>query len=358
MKFFVKTACILLAAVPSLVHATPEHDADFAARCSSPNVLRCVGFDSSAEVPSPPPGDYISAPAPYGVYPGNFVPPGRDTSNSASGSSSLKFTIPSNAGKDVGSYFTNFSDDFSVQFGEGSPHGKEFYVQWRQKFSPEFLATYYDGGGGWKQAIIGEGDRSDENIHSCTSLEVVVQNTNQRGFPQMYHSCGAKDGNYEPLDTPYGSYDFNFQNAMPAPYCLYSQRHDPESSNCFFYKANQWMTFQVRVVIGTAYKNDRNYKNDSTIQLWVAEEGQPARLVIDRSPQSGTGYDLYNDNPSVRHYGQVYLLPYHTCKESSQAHPDGYTWYDELIISKSRIADPGVPADSVAPAAPADINVQ
>jgi hypothetical protein len=50
----------------------------------------------------------------------------------------------------------DFADDFSVQFGEK----EEFYVQWRQRFSPEFLSTKFVGGEGWKQVIIGEGSRA------------------------------------------------------------------------------------------------------------------------------------------------------------------------------------------------------
>jgi hypothetical protein len=39
-------------------------------------------------------------------------------------------------------------------------------------------------------------------------------------------------------------------------------------------------------------------------------------------------------------YGKVWLLPYQSDKNASQVHADAYTWYDELIISKSRLADP------------------
>jgi hypothetical protein len=36
----------------------------------------------------------------------------------------------------------------------------------------------------------------------------------------------------------------------------------------------------------------------------------------------------------------VWLIPYNTNKDGTQDHPTAYTWYDELIISKSRIPDP------------------
>ena len=53
----------------------------------------------------------------------------------ASGAGSLCFEIPSNSPADTsGSFWLNFKDDLSAQFGEG----EEFYVQWRQRFSPQF----------------------------------------------------------------------------------------------------------------------------------------------------------------------------------------------------------------------------
>ncbi len=220
---------------------------------------------------------------------------------------SLRFTIPSHSGSGAsGSWFLNFSDDFSMRFGEG----EEFYVQWRQRFSRPFLETRFLGGG-WKQAIIGEGDRPDyapdgKVIWSCTQLELTVQNTYLRGYPQMYHSCGAKDEHYEPLPD-YRAAD---------------------------YEPDQWMTFQVRVKIGTWYKNDRNYHGDSIVELWVAREGQPSRRVV-----VAEDYDIANTKSGAK-YGKLWLLPYHTGKDPSQDHPVGYTWYDEVIISRAPIPDP------------------
>jgi hypothetical protein len=71
----------------------------------------------------------------------------------------------------------------------------------------------------------------------------------------------------------------------------------------------------------------------------VANEGQPSKLVIDLSPEKNTGYDLVNLEPAAK-YGKVWLSVYNTNKDASQDHPTAYTWYDELIISKTRIADP------------------
>lgn len=320
---------------------------DFETRRQAPGVVRWFSFDSQAET-----DPHIFPPWGTTTKLGKVV-----TDIMASGAGSLRFEIPSNSGSDTsGSFFLNFSDDLSVQFGEG----QEFFVQWRQRFSPEFLNTYYQGGGGWKQAIIGEGDRPGETIYSCTQLEIVTQNTYQRGFPQMYHSCGGKDGHYESFETPVNG-DFLLQNNVPG--CLYSLVSNSSSKSeyippCIGYKANQWMTFQVRIKIGTWYKNDGNYHRDSVVELRVANEGEPSQMVINK-----TGYDIANNDPAAK-YGKVWLLPYHTKKDASQAHPTAYTWYDELIISRQRIPDPtpgstgGPGPDTVAPASPGNLTVR
>jgi hypothetical protein len=268
----------------------------FEERCAQPGVVKCFGFDSQEQA-----DPFIYPPWGLTTKRARIV-----TDIKASGTGSLRFEIPTNTGSDTsGSFWQDFSDDLSVQFGEG----EEFYVQWRQRFSPEFLDTFYEEGAGWKQVVIGEGDRPGKTVYSCTQLEVVVHNPYQRGAAEMYHSCGGKDAQYQPLD---------------------------EQVRSVGYKANQWMTFQVFIKIGTWYRNDGKYHRNSTIRLWVAEAGRPSRLVVDQ-----TKYDIANNNPAAK-YGKIWLLPYHTGKSAAQRHPTAYTWYDELIISRSRIADPAM----------------
>ncbi len=77
---------------------------------------------------------------------------------------------------------------------------------------------------------------------------------------------------------------------------------------------------------------------DSTI-LWIARENQPAELVFDWG-----SYNLTAGDPATaQKFGKIWLLPYNTGKDSSHTHPIAYTWYDELIISRTQVADPGVP---------------
>jgi hypothetical protein len=244
------------------------------------------------------------------------------------------FTIPSNSGADTsGSYFTNFSSDLSVQFGENS----EFYVQWRQRFSPDAVSTIYSGSEGLKQAIITTGDTPSTTYFSCTAIGVVTQTYYQNRFPIMYNSCTgsthhpAYDGFYESIPG-----DFKLQNARPSPYCLYSQGPNgyfPPSGNCFGWFANEWMTFQIRIQTGPRVNDE--FAN-SFVELWIAREGQPSQMVINWGP-----YYLSAGSPTEdQKYGKVWLLPYQTNKDPTQATATAYTWYDELIISRNRIADP------------------
>ena len=155
-------------------------------------MLRCVGFDTASDFSLGSGG----ANGAYGFNSGILPPSGtsdytratRDTGVKASGDSSLRFTIPSNSGSDSsGAYFTNFSNDLSIQF-DGN---QEFYVQWRQRFSPEFITTQYAGAGGFKQIIVGTGDQPGKVFSSCSSLELPVFNLQQKGFPVMYNSCAG-----------------------------------------------------------------------------------------------------------------------------------------------------------------------
>jgi hypothetical protein len=312
------------------LRTTGSAEADFQDRCHSPEVIRCIGFDTASDIA----GSYGDN---SGILPGAAVPK-IDSVTKASGSGSLRFEIPPKSGADTsGTYFTNFSKELAIQFSQNA----EFYVQWRQRFSSEFLNTIYKGGEGWKQAIIGTGDQPGHPYPSCTALEIVVQNTYQRGFAQLYNSCtgSSSHGAYLPFQENYGGADFKLQNARPAPFCLYSQgRTDPPTffppkGDCFGYFPNEWMTFQLLVKTGPRVKDEFT---NSRIQLWIARERQASQLVINWGPYNLSAGDVGEGQK----FGKVWLLPYHTNKDPNQVTPTAYVWYDELIISRAKIPDP------------------
>jgi hypothetical protein len=323
---------------------------DFQTRCADTHVIQCVDFDTPATIA----GGYGDVSGSFANGAGTAAPE-IDTTIKASGTGSLKLTVPPNSAADTsGSFFTNFSRDKSVLFGENS----EFYVQWRQRFSPEFLAGPYAGGGGWKQLIIGTGDYPGSPFFtSCSDLETVVQNIYHRGFAQMYNSCSGSTshGPYTPFEQSYGSTDIKLQNARPSPYCLYSQgqtkpvTYFPPTGNCMGYFANEWMTFQVAITTGPRVNDE--FVN-SRIRLWIARAGQPSQIVFDFSPFNLTaGAPADNER-----FGKVWLLAYNTGKDSTVTYPTAYIWYDELIISTARIADPD--ANSTTPNPPSNVTAQ
>jgi hypothetical protein len=261
----------------------------------------------------------------------------------------------------------------------GSPCKNEIWIQWRQRFDAGML-QHFANSNGWKQVILGEGDTASTLAYSCSDLETVVENSNQFEIPRMYHSCGVKLDEYDPLEVNTGNTDssgngiFSPENAAGGYLaCTYTVTINvPTIPPCVPYVTDQWMTFQLHVVVGTWYPGGVNssggppatFKHDSTIQLYVAQEAQPSQLVIDFHPGATsaacdaqqtdiptcqTGYDLANPtafgqadgfgNMIREKFGKIWLIPYQTdldCSSCSAAN----TWYDELIISYQQIADP------------------
>ncbi len=425
---------------------------DYTSRCNAAIAAggRCVPFDSSSEI------SCIAWGCVDGIDTAGVSIPVIDSTIKASGAGSIKFTIPTNSGANTsGSFWANFSTNLLTRYGANST----FYIQWRQRFSPELLNTIYWGNesnvsgeiltlstntvgtgrtatisgtvatsltgmvgrhffidrfdpsqgsatitavtnsrqatvtidnafattvysgtwytdtrnaGGWKMASVTTGDfpgcvpvggQPNSCFSSCTYLDVPVQNTFQRGFAQMYHSCTGSSSHpfaYQAWEQNVPN-DILFQNARPSPFCTYTQQpaaggagNFPPNGNCFGYFPNEWMTFKVKFTVGPrggngvpgASPNDEFV--DSNIKLWIAREGQPAELVYDwygvnsgGAAGNGGGYSLSAGPTSLdEKYGKMYFLPYHTEKSAYQIHSTAYTWYDELIMSPQDIADP------------------
>src|SRR5216684_240786 len=107
---------------------------DFDARCHAPGVLVCQGFDSpliTITAKWPAPGLY---PAWDGTVRGTF-----DRAQKASGEGSLRFEIPSHSSANAAGYWRQ---PFGRNFGQGST----FYVQFRERFSPEMLTNNLETG--------------------------------------------------------------------------------------------------------------------------------------------------------------------------------------------------------------------
>lgn len=306
-------------------------------RCARPGVIRCYGFDDVVDLTTGHPRTLTSPPDSTSSR--IYAPSGAakcaggkcwalDPDVKTSGASSLRFEIPGLSGADVsGSFRLNFSDDLSQQIGEG----EEVYVQWRQRWTPGMLRVFPASGGGsttWKLAILGAGDRPGGPIaYSCTPEEMVLMENAHYFGPGFYHSCGTWTSmEYWPKGAP----NILLQH-VAAPYCYYPK--DP-TAGCFRFVADEWMTFkmQVRVVGFGAVLGNR-------VRVWAAREGQPSVQIFDSFNSHPKGFPIRRSGPLSK-YGKVWLTPYMTNKDSTEAHETQYTWYDDLIISREDIADP------------------
>jgi len=295
---------------------------DFQARCALPGVLACQGFDSSA-VASCHPLNY-SGSGMYVASDDNTTCPVLDTTTSRSGASSLLFTIPKQAGSDAaGSWRQMFqssltgTDATSAKFappGAGGTNGNHFYIQYAQKMDAPFITTRYPASGGgstyWKQQIIANWQSS------CGGYELTTVNEYNNQYPAMYANCGS-------VHLYNGSFheqgDYNCDNNNPTP------------QTCFMYPANTWVTYYYDITL-----NSTGGAN-SVVKAYVSVNGQPYQQWINIS-----NYAQGADTPN--YYDMVYLFPYMTGRDSSQAVAQvAHTWYDELIISQSPIPAPAVP---------------
>jgi chitodextrinase len=331
----------------------PAGSTDFAAKCQAAGVLACFGFDSQTELfytwPTGGPCDSVFAGKTnngFGrdrrgrgntvatVQNGRCVYPDLDTSIRRSGAGALKFTIPSNSGENTSGYFTElFKRNADGSFGyiaPGSPLGNVVYFQFYQRFDPNFLNTRFQcvGGscGGWKQVIF-FGD--PPNGASASMIEVTLNNGWQRGLTHMYGQIGMDD--YGVQDAA-GCAWFSGRTSYPEPPCVR-------------FKANQWMQYTGRIEVRGA-SNERS----SRVQLWI-----DGKLVIDNS-QARVAWG----GGDGRGFGQFMLTPFHTAKDRTQVHPEGHTWYDDVIISTQPIAmssgtQPPPAGDTTAPTIPAGV---
>jgi hypothetical protein len=347
----------VLLGVLGLAQATQAatRDEDWIARSTAPGVVRAMGFDTQSD------------------YANGLWDQGRDnawdSSVKSSGAGSLRFDIKSQTGEGAaGSWTMNFSQDLTVQFGAND----EFWVQWRQKFDPYVIDHFYkhtDGNGEWKQLILAQGDTPKVVANTCTENELVVQNESDRKYPSVYIECGP----YDEFATYLGGSLITHQNqrvsSTGTSTCLWWPIGS-DTSGCVFYVANEWMTFMLHVKMGpdgvanSSVSSDNPKKGfiNSTVEFYVGRDGQPLQLVhrqdnlvIPRgqhwNPATGIDPDNNNDpgytggwTPQDGHpyakYGKVWLLPYNTMKDATEVTQNASIWYDELIISRQRIADP------------------
>jgi hypothetical protein len=365
---------------------------DFATRCASPGVILCQAFTSTSIFGCNAPGCSVDGPSDWnsGIWQGLDIPgvgdtahmPIIDTTNYAPDHTtpgSLRFIQTGNVGSNnAGAWFTQFCSGnnpspSTCYFGPG----QDFYIQWRQYVNSTALSTNWSGSyssEGWKQVIIGEGNTCpsctpsnnypSHVAYACSPMEFVIQNTVPGAGtpiinrPTGYHSCGDKDNNYEDIfaDISAGTSsqdNWNRSNTSSGG-CNY-----PGFSDCKFYVANTWMTFQIHIRPSTWYANNHVYHQNGIFQMWACTTEPPGTacpLIIDTqrsdfalhhlgssTAPTGPGYDYINSANGVdpvAKYGKIYLLPYQTGLTGNIGSNQAIWWYDDLIVSSQKIPDP------------------
>jgi hypothetical protein len=324
-------------------------------------VLRSFDFDSATQLPrTNGAGGSECWGCDFGIMANSNVPnvPTIDTTVKASGTGSMKFTIPAGATSgSAGSWFTHFGPGKTGQISTG----ERIFVQYRVRWGPELLVnSNWPNSGGAKVMDISLGDlpscnsSNPDSVNCPTScpnqgFEFVLQNNQKYGIPTVYSNCnGTASFVMLAANTTVPSADVNPQNMVSA--CTNAN----PVATCRPFVANEWMTFKVMLQVGAwnAWANP--------VKVWFGREGQPLTLIVDCESaqsvkctrdfsQAANGWWFENSAPASYKMGKVYLHPYQTGLTGGLV--ASAVWYDELIISTQDIADPGGAAP-LAPAAP------
>ena len=307
---------------------------DVPSRCAKVGVLVCRRWDTAAEfTPAVWPAK--------GLYPASdaVIRGSRDTTVKASGLSSLKFTVPGGIG-------ANMAGNWWEAIGNEIQAGETVYFQWRQRFDTGMVLHPSWTGQGWKQVTV-----HNFTLGSCASLEATIQNASFHNFGLLYTDCGGNNVQY---GIGGGDVINQYSNVYPPGsdgtiYCRYLLFDSP-ANKCFFYRANEWMTFKLRITIGTFGAAN------STLQAWAGYEGGAQQMYVNR-----TGYTINTDGGVG--FDVINLTPYNSL-DAGNAHVTAYTWYDDLIISTQDMGDPpltGPPAvpvgDTTPPSSPTGVTV-
>ncbi|MEM6991392.1 MAG: hypothetical protein AAF721_12865 [Myxococcota bacterium] len=330
----------------------PTSGSDWEDRASAPGVLMATRFDTESEVT-----DWLAGATQDHVS--------WQTTGQASGAGCMRFDILATDGAASGDWSRWLSDD-EREFSTGD----EFYVSFRQ-YIPSYYAQHeFVGGGGWKQSIISRHAASMNGVNqmppygSNQLYEVVLVNARYYSIPQGYNRNRA--GQFRGWDLPSANNcsgsDFRLQAAIDhggpegncaevwarygGLYSYYSQqgapngRPNPDGGEVPYF-ADEWMSFKVRIVVGTfeTSGNAADWANDTLIQVWAAGEGADDwTLIHDRDPALGLGVSIGEDSGGA--YDALWLLPYDTGKQPDPSREDTYTLYDEVIVSLNDIAVP------------------
>lgn len=379
MKSALSFLFTLLLALPGIAAtAAVDPEKDWAERSRAPGVVIAEGFDD-IRAWARFSWDKAGCNSDYQVRVDGSLAGCRnnawDGSVRTSGKGSLRFDIlPRTSEGGGGNIVIPFGDYASHQFGADS----DLWISWRQKMDARFLAGFRSRDGrvaNAKQVIIAQGDipaggsRKLVEGWACSENQVVVvASTPYKGtaHPIGYIECSR----YRPFEQALRAGQYAGDARGSAAITRQNMRTDDkgrstcvgwpahlDQSGCLAYRADEWITYMVHLRIGPV---GRGGYVDSTYELFGAYSGEDFRLLhrqasiviprgqyyvggdpAERSSYK-SGWVANNAHPEAK-YGKLWLLPFMTNKDVTEDSGKASTWYDEVIISRCRIAAPGHP---------------
>ena len=301
---------------------------DLDVRCRHPGVTACQRFDNASDFePAVFPGT--------GVYPGsgdNYTLQTRDTSVFKTGTSALRFRWP------AGVTGSNPAGDFRQLFNTSFSQNSHFYVQYSMRISPEFVSNMPFWNSNWKHHIMYRMLGT-----SCAGIEITgvisAASSSSNAVPHLYTDCGARSmwttSNNQTWADQTPLWQQQTATVGTSGYSCQYSAYTAGSGNgtgCFFFAqhTNQWVTFYYDIELG-AWSTPT-----SIIKGYVAFDGGPYLQYV-----NVTNMTMFVDGASSNGYTVISLLPYQTGLSSS-APVDAYMWFDDVIVSTSPIAAPGV----------------
>jgi len=243
------------------------------------------------------------------------------------GGKCVRVNYPKEAGTEAGTWKCfldrawNSLDINTVQtVGMGN---RAFYVQFRVRFPPSWLAPSIGTNEGKKVCIV------SSNFHSNTTFEHVIQNLDNRGVVEAYHQDGQVTAvRFEEALPPY---DFNLQNMIPGPnYCRWTNGAT-SYPNCYLFTPDTWMCLYLRIRAGT-YAGTAGNEWD----LWAWKPGETGYTHLHKFRD----YRIGGVGSYTNGFNGLHLLPYTSKRTSSSV--DSYVLYDQVIVSAAPIACPTV----------------
>lgn len=324
------------ASTPPPTGGTVSADADYAARCAAAGVIKCVGFDNTT-------ADIVRN---VNLWPdgnGTFRA-GLDTSVRTSGAGSLRFDLPPppHAGANIaGSWAVQSGSLFGQVFSENST----FYIQFRQRFSPEMVTPSSWPNTNWKTVIF------HYNNQTCGSIELTTSNYYGDPLAQMDTQCGDKHMFTTLNGASYTETPPLLQQQGDFMQCAYGATN---ATNCFFFPANEWVTMYYKIHVGTWDQPN------STVEAFVARAGSTTYKQWIKVPNFPLSCDTdpCTASPGKQQgYNNLTFTPYMTglattVGPSTTAH----MWIDELIVSSQPIVAPMASQQSP-PMPPSDVQV-